>query len=81
MDESKVIKTLISTSTKLDLDEIGLFLEEKLFRGMIRSLLCLTTSRPDIVYNIGLCSRFQAKAKEYYLKVVKKNLKVSIGYY
>ena len=38
--------------------------EEKLYRGMIGSLLYLTTSRPDIVFSVGLCARFQSKPNE-----------------
>ncbi|XP_070050842.1 uncharacterized mitochondrial protein AtMg00810-like [Nicotiana tomentosiformis] len=50
MDSSKSIDTLIATATKLDLDEEGKSVEQKLYRGMIGSLLYLTASRPDIVF-------------------------------
>ncbi|XP_070042940.1 secreted RxLR effector protein 161-like [Nicotiana tomentosiformis] len=39
MDSSKSIDTPISTATKLDLDEEGKSVEQKLYRGMIGSLL------------------------------------------
>jgi len=32
--------------------------EEKIYRGMIGSLLYLTASRPDIVFSVGLCACF-----------------------
>lgn len=35
MDEAKVINTPIATATKLDLNEIGQSVEEKLYKGMI----------------------------------------------
>jgi len=46
--------------------------EEKSYRGMIRSLLYLTASRPDIVFSVGLCVRFQSKSKKTHLKAVKQ---------
>ncbi|CAM8926385.1 unnamed protein product [Rhodiola kirilowii] len=41
---------------------------------MIRSLLYLTTSRPDIMYIVCLCARFQADPRETHLKDVKRIL-------
>ena len=37
---------------------------------MIDSLLSLTASRPDIMYSLCLCARFQACPKESYLNEV-----------
>jgi len=37
---------------------------------MIGSLLYLTASRPDIVFVVGLCARFQTCAKESQLTAV-----------
>ncbi|EOY14035.1 Cysteine-rich RLK (RECEPTOR-like protein kinase) 8 [Theobroma cacao] len=44
----KSISTPMSPSTKLDLDEKVKDVDQKLYRGMIDSLLYLTVSRPDI---------------------------------
>ncbi|XP_070040310.1 uncharacterized protein [Nicotiana tomentosiformis] len=52
MEDSKEIDTLIATATKLDIDEPGSFVDQKLYRGMIGSLLYLTASRPDIVFSV-----------------------------
>ena len=41
---------------------------------MIGSLLYLTTSRPDIVFSVGLCAHFQSNPKETHLKAVKRIL-------
>ncbi|XP_047260453.1 secreted RxLR effector protein 161-like, partial [Capsicum annuum] len=46
--------------------------EQKIYRGMIVSLLYLTAGKPDIVFNVGLCTRFQANPKESHLKSVQK---------
>ncbi|XP_075106757.1 secreted RxLR effector protein 161-like [Nicotiana tabacum] len=71
MDSSKSIDTPIAIATKLDVDEEGKNVEQKLYRGMIGSLLYLTASRSDIVFSVGLCVRFQANPKESHLKAVK----------
>ena len=42
---------------------------------MIGSLLYLTTSRPDIMYRVCLCARFQSCSKESHLSVVKRILR------
>ena len=39
---------------------------------MSGSLLYLTASRPDIMYNVCLCARFQACPKESHLNAVKR---------
>ncbi|XP_070032461.1 secreted RxLR effector protein 161-like [Nicotiana tomentosiformis] len=62
-----------------------LFLKEKgkyllkMYRGMIGSLLYLTTSRPGIIFSVGICARFQANPKEIHLKVVKRILRYLKG--
>ena len=71
MDSSKPIDTPISPSTKLIMDDGSPLVEEKTYRGMIGSLLYLTASRPDIVFSLSLCARFQSKPNESHLKVVK----------
>ena len=71
MDSSKPIDTPISPSTKLVVDDGSSPIEEKTYKGMIRSLLYLTASRPDIVLSVGLCARFQSKPNEAHLKTVK----------
>jgi len=38
-------------------------------------LIPLTASRPDIVFNVGLCARFQSKPNESHLKAVKRILR------
>ncbi|GKF15860.1 hypothetical protein Tco_0057322 [Tanacetum coccineum] len=52
-------------------DESGVFVNETLFRGMIRLLMYLTTSRPDIQFSTCLYARYQANPKESYLVAVK----------
>ena len=49
MKGAKTAAIPMSTTTKLTKDEQGKGVEEKLYRGMIGSLLYLTASRPDII--------------------------------
>lgn len=64
--------TSIATATKLDFDEVGLSIEQKMYRGMIGSRLYLTASRLDIVFNMGISARFQANPKESHFKSIKR---------
>ena len=41
---------------------------------MIDSLLYLTASRPDIMFSVCMCDRFQANPKEAHLSVLKESL-------
>ena len=54
-------------------------MDGKLYRGMIRSLLYLPTSRPDIIFSICLCTRFQLCPRESHIKDVKKIFQYLIG--
>ncbi|RVW21028.1 hypothetical protein CK203_112805 [Vitis vinifera] len=51
MEEAKTMKTPMSSSIKLDMDEKGKPINSTMYRGMIGSLLYLTASRPDIMYS------------------------------
>ena len=54
----------MATTTKLDKNEHGINVDIKLYRSMIRNLLYLTASRPDIIFSVCLCARFQSYSKE-----------------
>ena len=59
IDDSKSKSTPMSTTIKFDKDEKVKEVDVKTYRGMIGSLLNLTTSRPDIMFRVCLCARFQ----------------------
>jgi hypothetical protein len=75
MDECKPIKTPMPSNRLLDLDEGGKSIDQTLYRSMIGSLLYLTTSRPDIMFSVCMCARFQASPKETHLVVIKRILR------
>jgi hypothetical protein len=72
MDNAKPIKTLMDTNGHLDLDMGGTSVDQNVYRSMIGSLLYLCASRPDIMLSVCMCARFQAAAKDFHLRVVKR---------
>ena len=75
MDSAKPIDIPISPLIKLIMDDGSPSVEEKSYRGMIGSLLYLSARKPDIVFSVGLCARFQSKPNETHLKAVKRILR------
>ncbi|GJY39677.1 retrovirus-related pol polyprotein from transposon TNT 1-94 [Tanacetum coccineum] len=55
------VDTPMIENKKLEEDLQGKPVDVTLYRGMIRSLMYLTSSRPDLNYVVYLCSRYQAK--------------------
>ncbi|GJU62685.1 retrovirus-related pol polyprotein from transposon TNT 1-94 [Tanacetum coccineum] len=72
LEDSKPIKTPMSSETKLTREEDGEPIDDTKYHGMIGSLLYLTASRPDIIFSIYLCAYFQEALKTSHLEVVKR---------
>ncbi|GKB79504.1 hypothetical protein Tco_0946399 [Tanacetum coccineum] len=53
-------------------DADGEDVNEHLYRSMIGSLMYLTSSRPDIMFAVCACTRFQVNPKSSYLHAVKR---------
>ncbi|GKB99269.1 hypothetical protein Tco_0985406 [Tanacetum coccineum] len=66
------VDTPMIENKKLDEDLHGKQVDAILYRGMIRSLMYLTASRPDLNYVVCLCVRYQAKPIEKHLQAVKR---------
>ncbi|GJX24553.1 hypothetical protein Tco_0230849 [Tanacetum coccineum] len=58
--------------SKLDEDLQGKQVDATLYHGMIGSLMYLTSSRPDLIYAVCLCARYQAKPTKKHLQAVKR---------
>ncbi|KAK2459231.1 hypothetical protein QL285_006295 [Trifolium repens] len=69
----------IHISTSLDKDENGKFVSENEYRGTIGSLIYLTASRPNIVFSVGICARFQSSPRESHLTAVKRIFRYLVG--
>nr|XP_016474585.1 PREDICTED: uncharacterized mitochondrial protein AtMg00810-like [Nicotiana tabacum] len=79
MSNAKAIGTPMSPSTTLDEDKYGKSVDEIMYRGMIGSLHYLTASRPDIMFNICKCARYQSAPKESHLTFVKGIIRYIAG--
>ncbi|GKC58452.1 hypothetical protein Tco_1086050 [Tanacetum coccineum] len=77
LEDSKPIKTLMSSETKLTRDEDEESVDETKYRGMIGSLLYLTTSRSNIMFSVCLCARFQEDPKSSHLEAKQTVLAIS----
>nr|GFA01748.1 hypothetical protein [Tanacetum cinerariifolium] len=64
------VNTPMIENKKLDEDLQGKPFDATLYCGMIRSLMYLTASRPDLIYVICLCARYQAKPTEKHLQAI-----------
>ncbi|GJY66905.1 retrovirus-related pol polyprotein from transposon TNT 1-94, partial [Tanacetum coccineum] len=56
----------------LDADLSGTPVDQTKYRSMVRALMYLTASRPDIVHATCYCARYQARPTEKYLGEVKR---------
>ncbi|GJW92044.1 putative ribonuclease H-like domain-containing protein [Tanacetum coccineum] len=68
----KTASTPIETQKPLIKDEEAADVDVHLYRSMIGSLMYLTASRPDIVFAVCACSRFQVTPKTSHLHAVKR---------
>ncbi|GKD75641.1 retrovirus-related pol polyprotein from transposon TNT 1-94 [Tanacetum coccineum] len=72
MDSSEPVDTPMVERTKLDEDLQGTTVDPTRYRGMVGSLMYLTASRPDLVFAVCMCARYQAKPIEKHLHAVKR---------
>ncbi|GJX27474.1 putative ribonuclease H-like domain-containing protein [Tanacetum coccineum] len=68
----KTTSTPMETQKPLLKDADGKDVDEHLYRSMIRSLMYLTSSRPDIMFAVCACARFQVNPKSSHLHDVKR---------
>ncbi|GKA58526.1 ribonuclease H-like domain-containing protein [Tanacetum coccineum] len=68
----KTTSTPIETNKALLKDEEAEDVDVHLYKSMIRSLMHLTTSRPDIMFVVCACARFQVTPKVLHLHAMKR---------
>lgn len=73
MIDNSIATTPMATTTKLGLNT-GVSVDITSYGGMIDSLLYLTASKSDIIYDTCLCARFQADPREPHLVDVKMDI-------
>nr|GFC27578.1 hypothetical protein [Tanacetum cinerariifolium] len=78
MDFIKLLKHVKNASTPMETqklllkDEDGEEVDVHLYRSMIGSLMYLTSSRPDIMFSVCACTRYQVNPKVSHLHDVKR---------
>ena len=66
-------------TTHLGLDEESTKVDVTQYKAMNGSLLYLTASRPNVLFNVCLCARFQKEPREVHLTTVKRIFRYLIG--
>nr|GEY80171.1 putative ribonuclease H-like domain-containing protein [Tanacetum cinerariifolium] len=72
LTEGKSASTPIDTEKPLLKDPDGADVDVHIYRSMIGSLMYLTSSRPDIIFAVCACARFQVTPKASHIHAVKK---------
>nr|GEX53938.1 hypothetical protein [Tanacetum cinerariifolium] len=72
MDSCDPVDTPMVDQLKLDEDPLGIPVDQTRFRSMVGSLMYLTASRPDLVFAICMCARYQASPTKKHLEVLKR---------
>ena len=69
----------MSSVLKLSKSDVGDTVDATLYRSMIGSLLYLSASRPDIMFALCVCARYQSNPLTTHLSAVKRILKYVLG--
>ncbi|GKC65580.1 retrovirus-related pol polyprotein from transposon TNT 1-94 [Tanacetum coccineum] len=79
LHKSDPVDTPMVERTKLDEDLSRTPVDQTKYRSMIRSLMYLTASRPDLVFIVCKCARYQSRPTKKHLKAVKRVLRYLQG--
>ena len=75
MNEAKAISTPMGTNGNLDSDASSNMVDQKLYRSIIGILLYVIASRPNVMFSVCMCARFQASPRESHLKAIRRMLR------
>jgi hypothetical protein len=79
LQDAKPMSTPMGTNDQLGIDASGNMIDQKQYRSMIGSLLYVTASRPDVMFSVCKCVRYQASPRESHLKATKRILRYLKG--
>nr|GEV81624.1 hypothetical protein [Tanacetum cinerariifolium] len=72
MDSCDPIDTPMVDQLKLDEDPLEIPVDQTQFRSMVGSLMNLTASKPDLVFDVCMCARYQASPTKKHLEALKR---------
>ncbi|GKE20432.1 retrovirus-related pol polyprotein from transposon TNT 1-94 [Tanacetum coccineum] len=72
MDLCDPVDTPMVDRLKLDEDPLGILVDQTQFLSMVGSLMYLTASRPDLVFVVCMCARYQASPTQKHLEALKR---------
>ncbi|CAM8952254.1 unnamed protein product [Rhodiola kirilowii] len=75
----KTIRTPIAERMEMMKEGTGELMNPIYFKSIVRSLRYMTSTRPDIVYEVGLISRFIEKSQQSHLLAAKRVLRYISG--
>ncbi|KAF8378886.1 hypothetical protein HHK36_030235 [Tetracentron sinense] len=79
LDGCNTVSTPVAMGSKLTKEGEGKTVDSTLFKSLIGSLRYLTITRPDIVYGVGLLSRYMETPKESHWLAAKRILRYISG--
>ncbi|GJS92280.1 hypothetical protein Tco_0774916 [Tanacetum coccineum] len=72
MESCDTVDSPMVEKSKLDEDPQGKAVDPTHYRGMVGTLMYLTSNRPDLVYVVCMCAWYQARPTEKHLHAVKR---------
>ncbi|GKD62445.1 retrovirus-related pol polyprotein from transposon TNT 1-94 [Tanacetum coccineum] len=72
MDSCDPVDTPMVDRLKLDEDPLSIPIDQTRFRSMVGSYMYLTASRPDLVFVVCMCARYQASPTKKHLEALKR---------
>ncbi|GJR50073.1 retrovirus-related pol polyprotein from transposon TNT 1-94 [Tanacetum coccineum] len=72
MDSCDLVDTPLVDRLKLNEDPLGIPLDQTRFQSMVGSIMYLIASRPDFVFAVCMCARYQASPTKTHLEVIKQ---------
>nr|GEU62421.1 copia protein [Tanacetum cinerariifolium] len=72
MDSCDSVDTPMVDRLKLDEDPLGISVDQTRFRSMVGFLMYLAANRPDLVFVVCMCDRYQASPIKKHLEAIKR---------
>ncbi|GKE46039.1 hypothetical protein Tco_1477297 [Tanacetum coccineum] len=79
METYEPADTPMVEKSKLDKDPQGKAVDPTRYRGMIGTLMYLTASRPDLIFIVFMCGRYQAKPTKAHLHALLQMLTMRVA--